>query len=311
MKLKKIKNYLLILLSLLFIISCTETCSEINDLLILKDNNYTFLSLDYDDLFYTYPLVYYQIFEPFNYIADDSGVALAQYRDLWYYNPVTISQKGINFFDRYTRVEDSLYLEYANKHRDALQNIMNEDGLFEYRMNYNHFDIYFLNPWYSGMAQRQALSLLSRLAFYAQDSLSEALAHRVYETMNPYSELSEEVVYVDTGGYAWIEEYPGDPPDHTFNGFMFAVIGIYDYYHLLKHDEETRTILSAYLTTVHDYMREYRNPNAISYYCLRHHHTDAVYHRIHVLQLDYFTKISQDSSFTLFADTLEIDYWDY
>jgi D-glucuronyl C5-epimerase C-terminus len=305
----KFKTCAFILFTLVFIVFCNISCGR-NEPIELKNNDYSFLSLDYNDLFYTYPEVYYQIFDPFNYVMDSNGVVLAQYGDLWYHNPVTISQKGINFFDRYRKVNDSLYLDYTNIHRDALINIMNEVGFFEYRMNYHHFDIYFFNPWYSGMAQGQALSLLSRLAFYADDTLSEALAHKIFQTLDPYSKFYE-VEFIDNDHYAWIEEYPANSPDHTFNGFMFAIIGIYDYYHLLKPDEETRDILSAYLTTVHDYMHEYRNPGTISKYCLRHNHTDTIYHRIHVLQLDYFTKITQDSSFSLFADTLEMDYWNY
>ena len=92
---------------------------------------------------------------------------------------------------------------------------------------------------------------------------------------------------------------------------MFAIIGIYDYYNLLKTDDATKEILSIYLTTIHDLMHEYRNPGDISRYCLGHTHKNETYHRIHIIQLEYFTEITQDSSFAKFADTLRMDYWNY
>ncbi len=305
---KKIFTLFFIVACLIYVISCGHNPDEVE----IQDNDYTFISLNYDDLYYTYPLVYYQIYEPFKYQADSNGVIINTLKGDLYYNPVTMSQKGINLFDRFRKVEDSLYLDYAIRHRDALCNIMDENSLFEYRVNWHHrLDLLLWNPWYSGMAQGQALSLLSRLAYYAEDSLSESMAHTVYQTINFNSELSEEVVMVDNNGYAWIEEYPANPPDHTFNGFMFAAIGIYDYYHLLNNDENTLSVLSSYLTTINENMHLFRNPGTISYYCLRHHHADTVYHRIHIQQLEYFTEITRDSSFAKFADTLRMDYWNY
>lgn len=305
---KKVFAFVFVLFCLLYIISC----GRIDDPIVIKDNDYTFINLNYDDLFYTYPLVYYQIYPPFNYQADSNGVILTNLSGELYYNPVTMSQKGINLFDRFQKMGDTLYLDYARRHRNALESLMDENGLFEYRINWHHrLDIFLWNPWYSGMAQGQALSLLSRLAYYAGDSLSEVMAHKVYRTLNFNLEFSDEIIRVGRDGYAWIEEYPADPPDHTFNGFMFAIIGIYDFYHLLSNNEETRSVLSSYLTTVNNNMKLFRNPGTVSFYCLRHHHIDTTYHKIHIQQLDYLTEITNDSSFTKFADTLRMDYWDY
>jgi hypothetical protein len=300
------KKYLFLLL----IFGVFLSCGQVENIEI-KDNDYTFINLEYEELFYTYTLSYFQINPPFNYLPDSNGVILATLRDEQYYNPVTMSMKGINQFDRYWQMGDSLFLDYALRHRAALADLMNEDALFEYRINWHHrLDLLLINPWYSGMAQGQALSLLSRLAYYADDSIACEMANRVYATMDFNEEVSDEVVCIDDG-YAWIEEYPANVPDHTFNGFMFAIIGIYDYSHLLSNNEETCSVLSSYLTTINDNMHLFRNPGTISYYCLRHHHTDTLYHKIHIQQLEYFTKITQDSSFAKFADTLRMDYWNY
>lgn len=176
--------------------------------------------------------------------------------------------------------------------------------------NYIHYERVYLDPWYSGIAQGQALSFFSRLAFYAQDSLSEVMAHKIYETLDPFNPISEEVVSTDRG-YAWIEEYPNDPPDHTFGGFMRAVIGLYDYYHLLNQDDQTAKVLSVYLTTLEDNMYRYRNPGGVYFYDLRYFQSYTGYQPVVVNELNFLTKMTQDSCFAIFADTLKNDYWEW
>ncbi|MBW6457704.1 MAG: D-glucuronyl C5-epimerase family protein [FCB group bacterium] len=307
MKNNQIANYFLSILMMQIFIGCFGLWENTD----LNDNHYSFRNLDYHELYYTYGPTYFDINEPFNYLADDSGVVISEYGGMRYYNPINICFKGINFYDRYVNVQDSLYLDYANKHRDALIRLMNEDYLFEYKINYYHYGVLFRKPWCSGMAQGVALSFLSRLAYYANDTLSENVAHKVFETLNPYSSLGDAVIDIDPSLYAWIEEYPGDPPDRTLNGFLHAIIGIYDYYHLINTQKQIADILSVYTTTINDHMYEYRNPGGISYYCLNYYQTYRDYHKIHCDQLNFLTKITQDSSFAIFADTLKMDYWEW
>ncbi|MCF7833585.1 MAG: D-glucuronyl C5-epimerase family protein, partial [Candidatus Marinimicrobia bacterium] len=108
----------------------------------------------------------------------------------------------------------------------------------------------------------------------------------------------------------WIEEYPGNPPDHTFGRFMRSIIGIYDYYHLLRNNDQTARVLSVYLTTVKDNMQLFRNPGGVYYYDLRNKRTYPSYQKIVVSELYFLTKMTQDSSFAIFADTLKSDYWE-
>ena len=306
---KNIISIVSVLTISIFIIGCGIFDNDIE----LQERPFNIINLDYEDLYYTYRLSYYQIYDAFQYNKDSSGVAMALLPHggtTWYYNPTEVGFRATNLFDGYVNVGDSLYLDYAFRNRDKLIDLMDDKGYLEYRLDYQHFDRIYTNPWYSGVAQGQALSLFSRLAYYAQDSLSEAMAHKVYETLNPYNPISYEVVYIDSG-YAWIEEYPNDPPDHTFGGFMRGIVGVYDYYHLLKNDEQTAQVLSAYLTTVQDNMYRFRNPGGVYFYDLKYKHSYTGYHQIQVQYLNFLTKITQDSSFAIFADTLKSDYWEW
>lgn len=289
-------------------------CGIFNNEVERQEQQFNLAYLDYSELYYNYSLEWFQIFPPLQNNTDDSGVAISQLPHggtTLYYNPTDVGFWGTNLFDRYMNVQDSLYLNYAFRHRDKLIDLMNEDGYLEYRINYRHYIRIYTDPWYSGIAQGQALSLFSRLAYYAQDSLSEIMAHKVYETLDPHNPISKEVVFVDNSGYTWIEEYPHDPPDHTFGGFMRAIIGLYDYYCLLKNDEQTARVLSIYLTTVKDNMYRFRNPGGVYYYCLRFKRTYPDYQQIVVKELNFLTIMTQDSSFSIFADTLKSDYWEW
>lgn len=302
----KITLFLILIISA-FINSCGIFINEPK----LNEKPFECANLDYNELFYTFNLEWYQENPPLQNKTDDFGVSMSLLPHggtTWYYNPVDVGFWGTNLFDRYMKTQDSLYLDYAFRHRDKLIDLMNDEGYLEYRLDYNHYDRTYYDPWYSGIAQGQALSLFSRLAYYAQDSLSETMAHKVFKTVNPYDPISDEVVYVDSG-YAWIEEYPHDPPDHTFGGFMRATIGVYDYYHLLNDNRKTAHILSAYLTTVKDNMYRFRNPGGVYFYDLMYKESYPNYQLVVVEELEFLTKMSQDSGFAIFADTLKSDYW--
>ena len=100
------------------------------------------------------------------------------------------------------------------------------------------------------------------------------------------------------------------PYDHTLNGFMFAIFGLYDYYELTKSDT-VKDILRATLTTIKYNIYDYRVEDDISYYCLRHNIQDPFYHKIHIAQLKYLTNITGDSYFSAIGEILKNDYWEY
>jgi hypothetical protein len=77
----------------------------------------------------------------------------------------------------------------------------------------------------------------------------------------------------------------------------------------LKNDKETAHVLSVYLTRVEDNMYRFRNPGDVYYYDLKYKQTYPDYQKIVVNELNFLTKMTQDSSFAIFADTLKSDYW--
>jgi hypothetical protein len=48
-------------------------------------------------------------------------------------------------------------------------------------------------------------------------------------------------------GDPWIEEYAAKKPDMTLNGFIFCLVGLYEYYHFSNRKPETETQLHGLL----------------------------------------------------------------
>lgn len=81
--------------------------------------------------------------------------------------------------------------------------------------------------WLSAMAQGQAMSALVRA--YGQTRRREYIDAAVRATA-PFGRLSSEggVVARFMDRYNWYEEYPTTPPCFVLNGFIYALVGLYD-----------------------------------------------------------------------------------
>lgn len=81
--------------------------------------------------------------------------------------------------------------------------------------------------WYGAMCQGQAISVLVR-AFLS--SGEEKYLDAARRALGPFEISSSEggVVAKVMDRWVWFEEYPTQPPSHILNGFMYALIGLYD-----------------------------------------------------------------------------------
>jgi hypothetical protein len=103
-------------------------------------------------------------------------------------------------------------------------------------------------PWYSGLAQGQAISLLVRA--HAEMKKPEYLeaAQRAFASFLA-STSAGGVCFTDAKGDLWFEEYIVSPPTHILNGFIWAVWGVHDYY-LATRDERARLLFQAAVKTL-------------------------------------------------------------
>ncbi len=129
-------------------------------------------------------------------------------------------------------------------------------------------------PWYSAMAQGEALRLFVEL-----DQLDRAAV--VFAT------LADSRVVAEDG---WLLEYPGYEP--VLNGAIFAVFGIYRYWQATGDDAARDRLIDAIEPIARDIHR-FRTPGGISSYERDGDNHNPIYHRIHVNQLYYLAQISR------------------
>jgi hypothetical protein len=232
------------------------------------------------------------------------------------YSPTGLADYGLRYEDAYRRTGDADYLAIARRVHERLVALSDRSGdalyvryAFDNPLHGIPTEV-MRAPWYSAMAQGEALSLAVRLQRDAPDPKLALDADALFRSfLYHYRGPRPWVVDIDAARYLWLEEYPemtNPTPDHTANGFNFALFGLYDYYELTRSPKALQVLRGA-LTTMRQYIGQYRIPGSVSRYCLRHGKPQAKYHAIVTWQLEVLYRISGDPYFhsmsrTFFAD---------
>jgi hypothetical protein len=168
-------------------------------------------------------------------------------------------------------------------------------------------------PWFSAMAQGQALSVFVRLNRVTGDQKWRDAADATFNSFrNAPVEGLPSTVHIDATNYLWLEEWPRWPPessDRTFNGHVFSAFGLYDYLRLTG-DPTAVDLWKGALENARWYIQNrHRNPGFISSYCLRHPGVlSAKYHDIHWHQMLSLHASTGDAGWSRIADALRADY---
>lgn len=167
-----------------------------------------------------------------NVKLDANGVIMVRHTDgKFYYNPVTISQYGLQRWSRWKRTGDPVHRWHAVLQANWLvKNQKQERGIWTYDKPWSvsAFNEVLPAGWASAMAQGQAMSLLTRVGTaYPGKRLYMDAARRAYR---PFVKTVANGGLVATyKGGAYYEEYPTrTAPSLTLNGFQFSLIGLYD-----------------------------------------------------------------------------------
>lgn len=213
-------------------------------------------------------------------------------------NPVSIVQAGLGALqlcERETQPLVSAVVEWIEATVDA-------DGLLPYRFAMPH--TYPLDPpWYSALAQGEAVSLLVRAALVLDRSDLFALADRVAA---PLLDRGSPLVAATPEGPV-LQEYPTQPPSHVLNGWMFALWGLYDLGAVPGHDSPpARDAFAAGSAALAERIHLYRTYLGWSLYDLYPHPLANVaspfYHRLHVAQLDRQQQLAPDPRLAAVAE---------
>jgi putative cell wall-binding protein len=160
------------------------------------------------------------------------------------------------------------------------------------------------------MAQGLALAVFVWLSEAEGDPIYAEAATMTFNSFtNNRVSTGPWTVWVDGGGYLWLEEYPRAIPDQTINGSLFASFGLYEYFRWSGEAAAKKLIEGAY-TTLRHYLPTIRT-GWISYYCLSHRVRNGFYHLVVTSQLNKIYAITGHTDFADWTEQFQDDYPDY
>ncbi len=254
---------------------------------------------------------------------DALGVRMFRAHGKLHDHPVGQFQYGLTNLASHRRTAESHFLHRARAQADRVierRHDLRGAWFFPYPFDFKHqvhTGLTYKAPWYSGMAQGEALSLFSQLAGYAgvpaaHRARYRAAADGAFASLLLANEGDRRpwVVARDGQHQLWIHEYPIDKPgtsDYTYNGFMFAVLGLWDYY-ALSRNSLAEQLFDGALTTLDAYFPQLRNPGWLSNYCHTHAIPTDTYHSVHIDLLRQLSWLSGSDRFAVQSDMLTDDY---
>ena len=247
-------------------------------------------------------------------VHDEFGVRMYEVNGVLYNHPVAQAQYAIALIYSYLQTSDPAYLSRAEAQAQRLIDtaVAARDAIyFPYEFSFARHGVAsdtMVPPWFSAMAQGQALTVFVRLYEITASAAYLDAAVATYKTfVNLRAPGVPWTVFVDTDGYVWFEEYPKDPPDRTYNGQVFATYGLWDYYRLTQ-EPDALALMRGGLTTIARYFPTIRLVNWTSRYCVTHLVPSATYHLVHIGQMLKLYTVTGDVQFGRDADLLNADY---
>jgi hypothetical protein len=255
---------------------------------------------------------------------DRNGVLWVWYPppDYLSYNPVAISQAAIAFFDRWHSAKETP--AQAEQDRKSFFNQVNwlmanqqPDGLWLFRFRWGFMQ----PPWWSAMAQGQAISALLRAYWVTGADAYLFASRKALATFDrPTSQRGvTSLVTVESRRLSVYQEYlPGLYHDNVLNGWIFALAGLYEYaiytgdpmalYDLVAADRGLPAVR---------YLLPWYDTGKWSYYALdsftastRGPKASQGYHALHISQLRWLHSITGDPLMRAYADRFQW-YWDH
>jgi hypothetical protein len=239
------------------------------------------------------------------YSFDSKGIPLFEYKKSQYYHPVYIIQFLLGLYGSFLNGE-SLSGRFLTVSSHFIK-MQDESGAFRYPFQYDYYLGVLEAGWVSGMAQGQAMSVFARAFHLTHHPKYLEVGNKAFDflttpvsrggVMNTLADLNPELK-----DHLIFEEYVIKPASYTLNGFMFALLGVYDWwqvhpdkdiaekakYYFHEGIKTLKKILPLYDIggfTAYDlsYITHKRQP-----------HIGIFYHAVHIYMLHALYSITQD-----------------
>jgi len=256
-----------------------------------------------------------KFYQKFSYKADypgpfdENGVIILNYHGEvgeQKYN-IAIAQYGLACYNRWKETGDAKWFDrFMNQVKWHMDNIKQNE--YDIWLWYADFDWDYHGklkaPWASGLAQGAGLSLLTRAYKETMDRKYLDMCGNVFKSMVTPLEYGG-VMAMNRKGY-WIEETL-TPSYHILNGFIWAVMGVWDYY-LITRDSIIKRWFYRFSDTIANNLYRY-DTGYWSLYELSDTNmkmlTSYFYHSLHIVQLNILYNITGNKLFKKYADRWE------
>ncbi len=248
-------------------------------------------------------------------LFDPAGIPKVKYGNDYYYNPIMVSQFALTLHGRYKRGE--VTVSQFSKAVDLLTELQESNGSLPFPFTFHYYRKVFKPGWISGMAQGQALSAYAR-AFEVTNNKKYInkgnkclgfLLKPIEEggTLTSLKDIDESLT-----NYLIFEKYPVEPSSYTLNGFLFTLLGLYDWWKVTLSVNKKHALLAEKyfyegIKTTKKILRYY-DIGGYSTYDLAHivYKMDpkiyATYHPIHIYLLHALYTVTGDKILRDFAN---------
>lgn len=253
---------------------------------------------------------------------DERGFPLIKPRNIegFHFHPVTHAQFALGKYGKHLKGEPGDFFLSA---ADRLIEVQGEDGSYRYPFPFRHYTLErpYEPGWISGMAQGQVLSVLSRAFLLSSDPKYLEAGERALafltkgkEDGGPMTTLAD--LDPSLAGYIFFEEYVTNPDVYTLNGYVFTLLGLYDFWQA-SGSETARSYFDRGVASLKLILPLYEVAD-FSAYDLSHltvkretyrsrgiPHMSARYHPIHIMLLHALASVTGDDMFAATADKWE------
>jgi hypothetical protein len=161
---------------------------------------------------------------------DAAGVAMCRSDVKPYYNSLLTAHYALVCYNDFVK----------NKNQDAGKDFWIQANHLKKKVTENNYRFYYDwqgHHFYSGITQSVVASVFMRAYLLSKENIWKELAYSTLSQMFVSVEKGGNFTH-DTEGYVWIEEYPNfGRLSMVLNGFIYSLIGVYEYLILCKKDE--------------------------------------------------------------------------
>jgi hypothetical protein len=245
---------------------------------------------------------------------DTEGLPMVKYGSEFQYNPVTLAQFALAAYGK------SLAGDSREEFITAVEKLLtlqDKEGAFRYGFSYRHYTsaAAYKPGWTSGMAQGQSLSAFSRAYQLEESAKIKEAGDRALAFLNvpaelggPFTTLKD--LHPSLDGYIFFQEYITSPNVYTLNGYMFTLLGIYDWWQATDSLEAKRMFKNGMRTL--SKILPYFDIGSFSTYDLSYlthkrskPHIGLRYHAVHIQLLRALDSVAPDSNVEHYASKWE------